>query len=359
MFLGALAWGGDTLAVWHFHSTFPMFKPKTSKIAGIAEGHQKVIAELEKLLQGNVSMYIDAANIRPWSQFLGWHIENKRLKQLLDSFDNIIGCKFYQGTLEGDEKSESETEEIKRCGYTLRTKPVKIMRFSIDASSIPINSPTLLDNFIRRSLLRKFNNETIEYLNTRFAEMNTLGTKVIEDRKCNFDVEIGIDMLLDNEREKLDTFVLWSGDSDFHDPLQKLLQANKKVILFATARRVSRELSELRKQGLMIFDIRKIREFICWNKERISKGDATLAPPSPRVRDLKDRSYCTTSTQPALPPKFAPKWLFHPTPHPPCEVFNRYTTFFSVFPTCRTALSFSGASMRSPLYSSVRLESVL
>jgi len=53
----------------------------------------------------------------------------------------------------------------------------------------------------------------------------------------------------------------------------KLLKAGKKVFLFATARRVSRELSELRKEGLVIFDIQKIRNFICWNKEIKSKRD--------------------------------------------------------------------------------------
>ena len=256
-----------------------MFAPKTSKIAGIAAGHEKVITELENLLYARVAMYIDSAKIRPWSQFLGWHIDNKRMKQFLDSFDNIVGCKFYQGILEGDKKSESEKEEIKRCGYTLRTKPVKIMRFSVDASSIPIDSPILLDKFIRRSLLRKLSGETIEYLNSRFTEMNKLGTTMIEDRKCNFDVEIGIDMLLDNERQSIDTFVLWSGDSDFYDPLRQLLQNGKNAILFATTGQVSKELNDLRPFGLRIFDIRKIREFICWNRELISKRDVSSDAP--------------------------------------------------------------------------------
>ncbi len=252
-----------------------MFKPKTPKIADIAKDHQKVITELENLLHGNVAMYIDAANVRPWSQQLKWHVDAKRLKQFLDSFNNIIECKYYQGTLEGDEKSEQEIEQIKRCGYTLRTKPVKIMQFSIDASSVPKDSPALLDRFIRKALLRKLSGETIEYLNERFTEMNKLGAVMIEDRKCNFDVEIGTDIVLDNERKMIDTFVLWSGDSDFHDTLQQLIALQKNVLLFATTGQVSKELNTLRSEGLRIFDIRKIRGFICWNRELISKGDAT------------------------------------------------------------------------------------
>ena len=97
--------------------------------------------------------------------------------------------------------------------------------------------------------------------------MNAKGVFSIEDRKCNFDVEIGRDMLIDYERNHIDTYVLWSGDSDFADPIKQLIQDGKNVRLFATARRVSTELSNLRSLGLFIFDIQKIKDFICWTKE--------------------------------------------------------------------------------------------
>lgn len=245
-----------------------MFTPKTPKISNVAINNEKVIKELESLLTDNIYVYIDYANVRPWSSKLNWHIHLKRLKQFLDSFDNIGAIKFYSGTLMGDGKSEKEIEEIQQYNYSLRTKPVKIMHFSIDARGISsLEDKSLLQRFIRSALLRKYTGETIEYLNQRFLDMNKLGEITIEDRKCNFDVEIGVDMLLDAEREKVNTFVLWSGDSDFYDPIQKLLQDDKKVILFATSRRVSRELNKLRNIGLIIFDIKKIQDFICWNKE--------------------------------------------------------------------------------------------
>ena len=77
-------------------------------------------------------------------------------------------------------------------------------------------------------------------------------------------------MLLDYEHNGTETYVLWSGDSDFSDPIRKLLQAGKKVVLFATVRKVSKELSSLRDVGLTIFDIKKIRDFVCWKREMIS-----------------------------------------------------------------------------------------
>lgn len=244
-----------------------MFQAKTDKIAKIAENHKKVLAELKKLLNGEVYMYIDYANVRPWSNKLKWHIDLKRLKQFLDSFSNIQEIKLYSGLLDGDESSEKEAVEIQRFGYQHRSKPVKIMHFSIKASTVPTDSTALLEQFVKKSLLRKYTTETIEYLNKRFEDMNKLGDYFIEDRKCNFDVEIGVDMLLDAEKQNVGTVVLWSGDSDFHDPLKKLLLNGKKVILFATARRIAKELNALRTEGLVIFDIQKIRDFICWNRE--------------------------------------------------------------------------------------------
>lgn len=255
-----------------------MFMPKTEKIRKIAESNLGVIKQLENIFNASTRVYIDYANVRPWSSKLGWHIDVRRLKQFFDSFNTIKAVNFYNGYIDNDEKSRKELKEIENQKYVVRTKPVKIMKFPIDASSIPPDSTALLDQFIRRALLRKYEVATIEYLNERFRDMNKKGEYYIEDRKCNFDVEIGTDMLLDFERTETETFILWSGDSDFADPLAKLLKAGKKVCLFATVRRVSRELSDLRDSGLVIFEIQKIRNFICWQRELQSKRDPLGAP---------------------------------------------------------------------------------
>jgi len=244
-----------------------MFTPKTERIKAIAEDKTEVVKQLESIFSKNTRIYIDYANVRPWSVKLGWHVDLKRLKQFLDSFDTVEAVNFYNGYLAGNERSENEKKETENCKYVLRTKPVKIITLSINASSILPDSTVLLDQFIRRALLKKYEISTIEYLNERFKDMNKKGEYYIEDMKCNFDVEIGVDMLLDCERNNAEIFILWSGDSDFADPISKLISAGKKVILFVTARKVSKELSALSERGLMIFDIQKIRDFICWKKE--------------------------------------------------------------------------------------------
>ncbi len=243
-----------------------MFTPKTKRIDELAKKFPDRIAELEGIFNQKTNVYIDYANIRPWANKLGWHIEPRRLKQFLDSFDTVHAVNFYNGTLTGDSDSEVFMAEIRRYGFNVHTKPVKKMKLSIDVSSIPSNSPDILKDFIRKPLLQKLKIETTEFLNGQLKDLNSQGVLFIEDLKCNFDVEIGRDMLLD-DKNRVTSFVLWSGDSDFADPVQQLLGDGKRVVLFATARRVSSELNALTHKGLFIFDIQKIRDFICWKKE--------------------------------------------------------------------------------------------
>ncbi|MEA1962757.1 MAG: NYN domain-containing protein [Patescibacteria group bacterium] len=245
-----------------------MFKAKTDRVQKIFDVNSSSVKQLEGLLKGNTNVYIDYANVRPWSFKLGWNIEFRRLKQFFDSFDNMQSIKIYDGTLEGDgvsEKSSRLKKSVFKDGF--KTKPVKIMKHSIDFTSIKLTATDLLEQFIRQCLIRKYDIATIEFLNLKFKDMNDGGKFYIEDRKCNFDVEIGVDMLMDFERNDVTTYVLWSGDSDFYDPVKKLLQEEKNVVLFATARKVSTELNSLKGNGLFVFDIQKIRNYICWKNQ--------------------------------------------------------------------------------------------
>lgn len=244
-----------------------MFTPLTSRIKTLSKKHPDRIKELDGILNDRFNVYIDYANVRPWANKLQWHVDPKRVRQLFRSFNTLSDVKLYVGTLIGDRRSEDSIDELNKIGYNLVTKPVKIIRKSIDVSSITPTSPDILHDFIRKPLLKKFKVETIEYLNNQLRELNDQGIKYIEDKKCNFDVEIGRDMLLDFEKKRIDTYILWSGDSDFASTLEHLLRNKKKVYIFATARRVASELNDLRKLGLMIYDIQKIRDFICWTRE--------------------------------------------------------------------------------------------
>ena len=241
-----------------------MFTPKTDRVKKLAFLYEDRIEELKNIFDRKTNIYIDWANVLGWQDKLDWHIDIKRLKQLLDSFESINKVKFYYGTLEGDKKSESFMQEVAKYKYEVTTKPVKDIPLSIDVSSINEKSPDILEDFISKPLFEKLDLETIKFLNNKLKELNKRGIKKIIKRKCNFDVEIGADMILDYERDRVDNFVLWSGDGDFVDPIRTLNEKDKKVYIFATARRVSRELNEVKAP---IYDIQKIRNFICWGRE--------------------------------------------------------------------------------------------
>ncbi|MDO8430692.1 MAG: NYN domain-containing protein [Candidatus Taylorbacteria bacterium] len=250
-----------------------MFIPISERLKELATAYPERIQELKKIFDKKTNVYIDYANVRPWSQKLGWHVDLRRLKQFLNSFNTIKEVKLYSGTLKGNSQSKMVIKEAQRLGYVVKTKPVKIMKLSIDTTSINSSSLDLLKDFIRKPLLEKLRIETIESLNNELKLLNQQGIFYIEDLKSNFDVEIGRDMLRDYDTEDLDSFILWSGDSDFEDPIRQLLNDKKKVMLFATARRVATELNDLRTNGLAIFDIQKIKEFICYKKEMTAVPD--------------------------------------------------------------------------------------
>ncbi len=244
-----------------------MFQPKTERIKHLSNVLPHRIEELSKIFDRKTNVYVDFANVMGWQERLQWHIDVKRLKQFFDSFNTIENVKFYYGTLEGDNNSEQLIKDVRKFKYEVITKPVKIMKISINVSSISTKSPDILNQFIRSSLLREMNIASIESLNSHLRTLNRQGILYLEERKCNFDVEIGRDMLLDYAKNKIDGFILCTGDSDFADPIRQLLDDGKKVVLFATVRKVASELNALRSKGLLIYDIQKIRDFICWPKE--------------------------------------------------------------------------------------------
>lgn len=240
-----------------------MFNPKTKRIEKLAEIFPNIILDLENIFDKPTNMYIDWQNVIYWQEKLKWNFDLKRIKQFLDSFENIKNVKIYTGELEGNQKSEQNIIELKSWGYDVVSKPVKIMKLSIDVSSIDENSPAILKQFIKKSLLKKLNINTINFLNKQLFELNKSGVLFVEEQKCNFDVEMGRDLLKDFELNEIENFILWTTDSDFEDPIKQIKKDGKKVIIFCSSGKVT---SELDKTNVFVFDIKKIKEFVCWHK---------------------------------------------------------------------------------------------
>src|SRR5207249_12093891 len=207
------------------------------------------IKELEQLIDNKTVAYIDFANVNGAVKKLGWQVDLKKLKDLLDSF-GVIEVRFYFGHYPGDQRSRGFISLAHKFGYIIRTKPVKVMQISIDVTSISKGSPDILHSFISDTLLKELRVEVIEYLNEELRRMNKAGKLFIEVQKCNFDVEIGTDMQVE---KRAACFCLWSGDSDFADTVKYLISEGKRVNVFGTAGRIASELNELRAKGVAIF----------------------------------------------------------------------------------------------------------
>ena len=246
------------------------FNPKTNRIRALVERFAYIVTDLDPLFgDGSTSTnsYIDYGNVRNWADRLGWHVDLKRLKQLLDSFSGQHIEKFYYGTRDGIAESEDLVKNVGGLGYDVHTKSVKTIRLSIDVSSISADSPDILRNLICTPLLKTLSVQSIQHLNDHLRELNKKDIRSFDDLKCNFDVEIGRDMLVDQAIGETDIFVLWSCDSDFAGPVEELLDDKKKVVVFGTSGMVSKELNMLRKKGLQVYEIKKIKELICWPRE--------------------------------------------------------------------------------------------
>jgi uncharacterized LabA/DUF88 family protein len=238
-----------------------MFNPKTPRVKALANIYPTGIKELDGLFGKSTIIYIDWQNVLHTQEKVGFNFDARRVKQFFDSFPQITNVRIYNGTLNGNQQSIDQIQQFKDWGYDAITKPVKIMPLFIDVSSIPMDSPTILKSFIKKSLLNKLKVETVKALNGNLKELNQAGITWLEEQKCNFDVEIGRDMLSDFTKGGSETFVLWSGDSDFWSPIKQLIGDGKKVFILSTARRVSSEIDSL---GVPIFDVKKIKEFLCW-----------------------------------------------------------------------------------------------
>jgi uncharacterized LabA/DUF88 family protein len=220
------------------------------------------VSSLEKLLTANTVVYIDFGNVREWRKRLGWEIDLKKLKDFLDSF-GVKEVRFYFGTPRGDDGASRFMTFVHKCGYKIRTKPVKKMQISIDLSNVadPLSKDALA-SFIDRTLLNKLSDTAIACLNNELKGLNGNGVVHLECWKCNFDVEIGTDMRIAFQLNEADSFCLFSGDSDFADPLTVILNARRQVSVFGTARHIASELNALKSRGLQIVDVAALRDFL-------------------------------------------------------------------------------------------------
>jgi len=169
---------------------------------------------------GRVYAFVDFGNVRPWAKEL-WPEENKfrisrevDIRKLAELINLIMPIKklFYYGRYSENSNFPSSHENNKKyrasifrldkarkSGFEVKTKDIKMIPHYDDS-----------------------------------------GVFIGKIPKCNFDVEITMDII--TRIEKYDSVVLFSGDSDFGALLSHIKSKGKKVVVVCTRSRMSKEL---------------------------------------------------------------------------------------------------------------------
>ena len=170
---------------------------------------------ISQFIKGKVYVFIDAENLFYSQRNLGWRISYEKL---MDYFKEECGektrCFVYKGVDENNTGQKRFLDMLDINGYILRTKIVKIIKNSNGKNKW----------------------------------------------KGNLDIELALEMI--GLKDRYNTAVLISGDSDFAIVLDQLKQAGKNVIVISTRGRVAKELLERAKY----IDLRKLKNKIAQKK---------------------------------------------------------------------------------------------
>lgn len=172
---------------------------------------------------GRIYIFIDFSNVRPWAKDL-WKKENK------DKFNIEIDI---QKLSEVCSLVKPERKTFYYGYYPKRDDLKKDDKLNIQHRK----------SIFRISKARKsgFKTETKEI--KMIPVYDEEGHFIKEMSKCNFDVEITMDML--QKIEKYDSVMLFSGDSDFSKLLKYIQNKGKKIIIVATRDSISIELNAI------------------------------------------------------------------------------------------------------------------
>ncbi|MBU2578923.1 NYN domain-containing protein [Patescibacteria group bacterium] len=166
---------------------------------------------LRQFVKGKVYVFIDAENVFYSQRTLGWKFSYAKLIDYLKKeCGNDMKCFIYKGVDEFNTGQRKFLDMLEINGYIVRTKVVK-----------------------------KIKDHEGGY---RW--------------KNNLDMELAFEM--DDIKEKYDTAVLLSGDSDFAVPIDRIKKAGKRIIIMSTRGHISKELLERAKY----IDLRKLKDEI-------------------------------------------------------------------------------------------------
>ncbi|MFH1192198.1 MAG: NYN domain-containing protein [bacterium] len=166
----------------------------------------KILDEIKKTRERNM-VIIDYGNVQKWEEELGWKIGIKELGNL-----------------------------IKYCSYGK-----KYLRRFYFGSDFGKNEKSSITTMWSAMILNKARMNSFEVVSKRVKYIHDKNYKAGFVKKCNFDIEMAVDMI--KESKNYDIVILFSGDGDMNYVLEYLKSNfNKKIFLFGARGHIGREL---------------------------------------------------------------------------------------------------------------------
>ena len=174
---------------------------------------------IDKEKFGKIFSFVDYGNVNYWYDKDRRDSDNIELsesqKLIIDiekiaSFTSLFSDqkRFYYGWNNRKKSNWHIAIKAEKCGFIKITKPIQFIKHYLTETELNNNN------------------------NSYFALKENISGKYIEIPKSNFDVEVSVDAL--RLMNKMDTFCLFSGDSDFTYLAQYLKRKGKKIIVIAS-----------------------------------------------------------------------------------------------------------------------------
>lgn len=175
-------------------------------------------------LKGKTLVLIDWANVFHAQRKNGWNVDTRKLFVLFKGHQEIQDIVLFHGT-DQHAKSESFLQAQVAIGYRIVTKAVKKVPVTTDHEGNPL-------------------------------------PKIILRQKCDFDVEIAKEILLNFDH--FQGFILVSGDGDYAPIFDVLREHRKQAILVFPRGGLGREYleNEQRKRAIFLCSLERLRPFI-------------------------------------------------------------------------------------------------
>jgi uncharacterized LabA/DUF88 family protein len=173
--------------------------------------------------------FLDLTNMFHWQDVLKWNFSVYQVIEQLLRTKPLKEVRIYYGLNTRElQKSENFHQRLRKAGAIVISKPVKWIKKEITNNL-----------FVKPATLGLFDGNAHSKLDELITYLQQQGI-VIEEPKCNFDVEMALDML--DAMDKVSGVLLFSGDSDMKEPLERLKLKGKKIYIFGVRGLVAKEL---------------------------------------------------------------------------------------------------------------------